>query len=103
MFKKFYQFLEEEEAARIAALKKEQQLKYEVMRERMEKLTKNISMLSETIGLIKKDMETDDITFLQVCGTVLFNLCQLVVNTIVSQLSMDIPVSYEANKHIYND
>uniref|UniRef100_A0A8C8J964 Zinc-binding protein A33-like n=1 Tax=Oncorhynchus tshawytscha TaxID=74940 RepID=A0A8C8J964_ONCTS len=65
VFKKFYQFLEEEEAARIAALKKEQQLKYEVMRERMEKLTKNISMLSETIGVIKKDMETDDITFLQ--------------------------------------
>uniref|UniRef100_A0A4W5MGJ2 Zinc-binding protein A33-like n=1 Tax=Hucho hucho TaxID=62062 RepID=A0A4W5MGJ2_9TELE len=65
VFKKFYQFLEEEEAARIAALKKEQQLKYEVMRERVEKLTENISMLSETIGVIKKDMETDDITFLQ--------------------------------------
>ncbi|KAK6314690.1 zinc-binding protein A33-like [Coregonus clupeaformis] len=65
VFKKFYQFLEEEEAARIAALKKEQQLKYEVMRERTEMLTKNISMLSETIGVIKTDMETDDITFLQ--------------------------------------
>uniref|UniRef100_A0A4W5MIG9 B box-type domain-containing protein n=1 Tax=Hucho hucho TaxID=62062 RepID=A0A4W5MIG9_9TELE len=52
VFKKFYQFLEEEEAARIAALKKEQQLKYEVMRERVEKLTENI--LSEPIVHLQK-------------------------------------------------
>ncbi|XP_055793527.1 E3 ubiquitin-protein ligase TRIM39-like [Salvelinus fontinalis] len=63
-FKKLHQFLEDEETARIAALRKEEQQKCQVMRKRAEPLTKQISTLIETIQMIK-DMDVDTITFLQ--------------------------------------
>jgi tripartite motif-containing protein 35 len=64
-FKKLHQFPEQEETARTAALRKEEQQKCQVMRERAEPLTKQISTLIETIQMIK-EMEVDNITFLQV-------------------------------------
>ncbi|XP_062391132.1 E3 ubiquitin-protein ligase TRIM35-like [Sardina pilchardus] len=65
-FEKLHQFLRDEEAARIAAVKKEQKQKSQMMKEKIEKMSREISSLSDTIRAIEKEMGADDITFLQV-------------------------------------
>ncbi|XP_062390983.1 E3 ubiquitin-protein ligase TRIM35-like isoform X1 [Sardina pilchardus] len=64
-FEKLHQFLRDEEAARIAALKKEEKQKSQMMKEKIEKMSREISSLSDTIRAIEKEMGADDITFLQ--------------------------------------
>ncbi|XP_010867478.1 nuclear factor 7, brain isoform X1 [Esox lucius] len=64
-FKKLHQFLEEEETARIAALKEEKQQKEGVMQEQAEALMRDMATLSETIIVVKKEMDVDNITFLK--------------------------------------
>ncbi|XP_062391141.1 zinc-binding protein A33-like [Sardina pilchardus] len=65
-FEKLHQFLRDEEAARIAALKKEEKQKSQMMKEKIEKMSREISSLSDSIRAIEKEMGADDITFLQV-------------------------------------
>lgn len=65
-FEGLHQLLREEEAARITALREEEEEKYEKMKRRMEKLIREISTLSETIDVIKQEMEEEDIVFLKV-------------------------------------
>ncbi|XP_062380688.1 E3 ubiquitin-protein ligase TRIM35-like [Sardina pilchardus] len=62
---KLHQFLRVEEAARIAALRKEEEQKSQMMKEKIEKMSREISCLSDTIRAIEKEMGADDITFLQ--------------------------------------
>ncbi|XP_058874078.1 zinc-binding protein A33-like [Acipenser ruthenus] len=64
-FEKFRQFLRDEEKARIAALRGEEEQKGRIMKEKIEKLTREISSLSDTIRVIEKEMEAGDIFFLQ--------------------------------------
>ncbi|XP_062391169.1 zinc-binding protein A33-like [Sardina pilchardus] len=64
-FKKLHQFLRDEEAARIAALKKEEKLNSWVMKKKIEKMSREISSLSATIRAIEEQMGADDVTFLQ--------------------------------------
>ncbi|XP_063070820.1 tripartite motif-containing protein 5-like [Engraulis encrasicolus] len=64
-FKKLHQFLRDEEAARIAALRKEEEQKSQMMKEKIEKMSRDISSLSDTIRAIEEKMKTDDFTFLQ--------------------------------------
>ncbi|KAL2080943.1 hypothetical protein ACEWY4_022796 [Coilia grayii] len=64
-FEKLHQFLRDEEAARIAALREEEEQKSQMMKEKTEKIDREISSLSKTIKAIK-EMGNDDITFLQV-------------------------------------
>ncbi|XP_076119254.1 zinc-binding protein A33-like [Alosa pseudoharengus] len=64
-FEKFHQFLRDEEAARIAALREEEEQKSQMMKEKIEKMSKEISSLSDTIRAIEEEMGADDITFLQ--------------------------------------
>ncbi|XP_031440506.1 E3 ubiquitin-protein ligase TRIM35-like [Clupea harengus] len=64
-FEKLHQFLRDEEAARIAALKEEEEQKSQMMKEKIEKMSREISSLSDTIRAIEKEMGADDITFLQ--------------------------------------
>ncbi|XP_036448308.1 tripartite motif-containing protein 35-like [Colossoma macropomum] len=64
-FEKLHQFLRDEEAARIAALKEEEEQKSQMMRRKIEELNGEISSLSDTIRNIEKDMEADDVLFLQ--------------------------------------
>ncbi|XP_076120627.1 zinc-binding protein A33-like [Alosa pseudoharengus] len=63
-FEKLYQFLRDEEAARIAALKEEEEQKSQMMKEKIEKMSREISSLSDTVRAIQ-EIGDGDITFLQ--------------------------------------
>ncbi|KAL2080868.1 hypothetical protein ACEWY4_022721 [Coilia grayii] len=62
-FEKLHQFLRDEEAARIAALREEDEQKSQMMKEKIEKMSREISSLSDTIRAI--EIGGDDIIFLQ--------------------------------------
>ncbi|XP_058874028.1 zinc-binding protein A33-like [Acipenser ruthenus] len=64
-FEKLHQFLRDEEKARIAALRREEEQKGRIMKEKIEKLTREISSLSDTIRVIEEEMEAEDIIFMQ--------------------------------------
>ncbi|KAL7864017.1 hypothetical protein AOLI_G00154370 [Acnodon oligacanthus] len=64
-FEKLHQFLRDEEAARIAALKEEEEQKSRMMRRKIEEMNGEISALSDTIRNIEKEMEAEDVLFLQ--------------------------------------
>ncbi|XP_041928304.1 zinc-binding protein A33-like [Alosa sapidissima] len=64
-FEKLHQFLRDEEAVRIAALREEEEQKSQMMKEKIEKMSREISSLSDTIRAIEEMMGSDDITFLQ--------------------------------------
>ncbi|XP_049319003.1 E3 ubiquitin-protein ligase TRIM35-like [Astyanax mexicanus] len=64
-FEKLHQFLRDEEAVRIAALKEEEEQKSQMMRRKIEEMNEEISSLSDTIRNIEKEMKAEDIQFLQ--------------------------------------
>ncbi|XP_041928383.1 zinc-binding protein A33-like isoform X2 [Alosa sapidissima] len=64
-FLELHQFLQDEEAARIAALREEEEQKSQMMKEKIEKMSREISSLSDSIRGMEKEMGADDITFLQ--------------------------------------
>ncbi|XP_062391298.1 E3 ubiquitin-protein ligase TRIM35-like [Sardina pilchardus] len=64
-FEKLHQFLRDEEAARIAALREEEEQKSQMMKEKIEKMSREISSLSDTIRAIEEQMGAGDIIFLQ--------------------------------------
>ncbi|XP_076840787.1 uncharacterized protein LOC143485288 [Brachyhypopomus gauderio] len=63
-FEKIHQFLRDEEAARIAALKEEEEQKSHMMRRKIEEMSGEIASLSDQIRNTEKEMETEDILFL---------------------------------------
>ncbi|XP_031436032.1 zinc-binding protein A33-like [Clupea harengus] len=63
--KKLHQFLRDEEAARTASLREEEEQKSQMMKGKIEKMSREISSLSDTIRAIEEKMRADDITFLQ--------------------------------------
>ncbi|KAI4902388.1 hypothetical protein NFI96_026357 [Prochilodus magdalenae] len=65
-FEKLHQFLQDEEAARISALKEEEELKSQMLKEKIEKMNREISALSDTIRVIEEEMGAEDVSFLQV-------------------------------------
>ena len=65
-FEKLHQFLRDEEAASLAALKEEEEHKSQIMKEKIEKISREMSSLSDTIRAIEEKMSADNITFLQV-------------------------------------
>ncbi|XP_067084572.1 zinc-binding protein A33-like [Osmerus mordax] len=64
-FNKFHQFLNEEEQARTAALRREGKEKCETMKEKIEGINREIASLSDTIEAIKQKLNADDVSFLQ--------------------------------------
>ncbi|XP_030648148.1 uncharacterized protein LOC115828326 [Chanos chanos] len=64
-FEKLHQFLRDEEAARIAALRREEGLKSHMMKEKIEKMNREISRLSDTIRAIEEEIKSEDIPFLK--------------------------------------
>ncbi|XP_063042049.1 zinc-binding protein A33-like [Engraulis encrasicolus] len=64
-FEKLHQFLRDEEAARISALKEEEEQKSQMMKTKIDKMSREISSLSGSIRAIEEEMEADDVTFLQ--------------------------------------
>ncbi|XP_053090323.1 E3 ubiquitin-protein ligase TRIM35-like [Pangasianodon hypophthalmus] len=65
VFEKLHQFLRDEEAARIAALREEEEQKSQMMKEKIEKLSRDISSLSVSIRAIEEEMRAEDVLFLQ--------------------------------------
>ncbi|XP_071370115.1 E3 ubiquitin-protein ligase TRIM39-like [Centroberyx affinis] len=64
-FKKLHQFLQEEEEARIAALREEEQQKSQMMKKKIEGLSREIAALSDTVRAIEKELRAEDVSFLQ--------------------------------------
>ncbi|XP_036402000.1 uncharacterized protein LOC118789594 [Megalops cyprinoides] len=64
-FDKLHQFLRDEEVARLAALRKEEEQKSQMMKEKIENLTRHISTLSGKITVIDKAMNSEDISLLK--------------------------------------
>ena len=69
-FKKLHEFLQKEEMARIAALREEEERKSEMMKKKIEGLSRDISTLSDTIRSIEEELKAEDISFLQVSAGV---------------------------------
>ncbi|XP_037609239.1 nuclear factor 7, ovary-like [Sebastes umbrosus] len=63
-FKKLHEFLEEEEEARISALREEEEQKSQMMKEKMEALSREIAALSDTIRATEEELRAEDISFL---------------------------------------
>ncbi|XP_030280881.1 zinc-binding protein A33-like [Sparus aurata] len=63
-FKKLHQFLEEEEEARMAALREEEEQKSQMMKEKMEALSRKIAALSHTVRATEEELRAEDVSFL---------------------------------------
>ncbi|XP_075951987.1 nuclear factor 7, ovary-like [Anarhichas minor] len=63
-FKKLHQFLEEEEEARMAALREEEEQKSQMMKEKMEALSREIAALSDTVRATEDKLRAEDVSFL---------------------------------------
>ncbi|KAL7875285.1 hypothetical protein SRHO_G00062550 [Serrasalmus rhombeus] len=74
-FEKLYQFLRDEEAARITALREEEQQKRQMMTEKIEKMSREIEALSDTIRAIEEEMGAEDIAFVQNLKVTLKSSC----------------------------
>ncbi|XP_064873294.1 E3 ubiquitin-protein ligase TRIM35-like isoform X2 [Oncorhynchus nerka] len=64
-FERVHRFLREEEEATIAALREEEEQKSQTMKVKIEEMNGQISSLSDTIKAIEKELEAEDISFLQ--------------------------------------
>ncbi|MBN3314866.1 TRI35 protein, partial [Atractosteus spatula] len=64
-FDKLHKFLEDEEAARIVALRDEEERKSQMMRKKIQNITREILSLSHTIIAISDDIRANDESFLQ--------------------------------------
>ncbi|KAJ8366563.1 hypothetical protein AAFF_G00350580 [Aldrovandia affinis] len=64
-FQKLHQFLRDEEEARLAALRKEEEQKSQMMKEKIETITRHVSTLSDKITAIEKAMHSEDISLLK--------------------------------------
>ncbi|XP_060784637.1 E3 ubiquitin-protein ligase TRIM39-like [Neoarius graeffei] len=64
-FAKLHRNLRDEETVRITALRDEEEQKSQMMKEKIEKLSKDISSLSDTIKAIEEEMRAEDISLLQ--------------------------------------
>ncbi|XP_044204792.1 E3 ubiquitin-protein ligase TRIM39-like [Thunnus albacares] len=64
-FKKLHLFLQEEEEARIGALREEEDQKNQMMKEKIESLSREIAALSDTIRATEEELRAEDVSFLQ--------------------------------------
>ncbi|XP_066541886.1 E3 ubiquitin-protein ligase TRIM39-like [Hoplias malabaricus] len=64
-FEELHQFLRDEEAARIAALREEEEQNSQRMKEKIEKISREISSLSDTVRAVEEQMSAEDVSFLQ--------------------------------------
>uniref|UniRef100_A0A3Q3WS26 Uncharacterized protein n=1 Tax=Mola mola TaxID=94237 RepID=A0A3Q3WS26_MOLML len=64
-FKKFREFLREEEEARIAALREEEEQKSRRIKEQIEALSRETAALSDTIRAAEEELRAEDVTFMK--------------------------------------
>ncbi|XP_034721196.1 nuclear factor 7, brain-like [Etheostoma cragini] len=63
-FKKLHQFLEDEEVARLAALREEEEQKSQRMKEEMEALSRKIAALSASVRATEENLRAEDVSVL---------------------------------------
>ncbi|XP_007244155.2 E3 ubiquitin-protein ligase TRIM35 [Astyanax mexicanus] len=63
-FEKLHHFLWDEEASRIAALRKEEEQRSQTVKKNIEKIQTQISQILDTIKVIEKEMAAEDLQFL---------------------------------------
>ncbi|XP_078020641.1 E3 ubiquitin-protein ligase TRIM39-like [Epinephelus lanceolatus] len=63
-FKKLHQFLQKEEEVRITALREEEEQKSQMMKEKMEALSREIAALTNRVRATEEELKADDISFL---------------------------------------
>ncbi|KAM3621733.1 uncharacterized protein V6R79_015287 [Siganus canaliculatus] len=63
-FKKLHQFLDEEEEARMAALREEEEQKSQMMKEKLEALSRDMAALSHTVRATEDELRAEDVSFL---------------------------------------
>jgi len=66
VFEKLRQFLENEEASSLTALRREEEQKSEIIKKKIEEITSGILSLSHIIESIEEQLRRNDITFLVV-------------------------------------
>ncbi|CDQ75486.1 tripartite motif-containing protein 35 [Oncorhynchus mykiss] len=66
-FETLHHFLQAEEAARLAALKEEEESKSEMLRQSMREMDRTLASLSDTIRAMEEEMALEDTFFLQKC------------------------------------
>lgn len=71
-----YQFLREEEEARIAVLKEEEEQKTKMMKKHTEALSREIQTLSDAVGAAEEELRRDDVSFLQLYNAAVRRLQQ---------------------------
>ncbi|XP_026162337.1 zinc-binding protein A33-like [Mastacembelus armatus] len=64
-FKELHQFLQEEEEARITALREEEEQKSQMMKDKIEALSTEITALSDTVRATEEELRAEDVSFLQ--------------------------------------
>ncbi|XP_059186285.1 nuclear factor 7, ovary-like [Centropristis striata] len=64
-FKNLHQFLEEEEEARISALREEEEQKSQMMKEKIDALSREIAALSDTVRATEDELRAEHVSFLQ--------------------------------------
>jgi len=69
VFEKLRQFLENEEASSLTALRREEEQKSEIIKKKIEEITSGILSLSHIIESIEEQLRRNDITFLVVRST----------------------------------
>ncbi|CAJ1061462.1 E3 ubiquitin-protein ligase TRIM39-like [Xyrichtys novacula] len=64
-FTKLHQFLQEQEEARICALREEEEQKSQMMKEQMEAVSREIEALSDTVKATEEELRAADLSFLK--------------------------------------
>lgn len=65
-FERLRQILKEEEDSRILALKKEEEQKKQMLNEKIGRINRDITALTELIQAVRKEMSANDLVVLQV-------------------------------------
>lgn len=65
-FERLHQVLRDEETSRINALYREENEKKQMMNEKIENISRDITALAKLIQSVKREMGDEDLTFLQV-------------------------------------